>query len=55
MKIRQKSEIQRNKNKIFSCKLSRLFNVVAKIIDKITNLLFFAPDTSHFKKYSSSM
>jgi len=41
MKIRQVSEIQRNKNKTFSINLNRLINVAANIIDKITNLLFF--------------
>jgi hypothetical protein len=55
MKIRQKSEIQRNKNKTFSIKISRLINVVAKIIDKITNLLFFTAETSQFEKGFSSM
>ena len=44
MKIRHVSEIQRNKNKTFSIKPSRLLNIVAKIFHKITKLLF-----SHLK------
>ncbi len=40
MNIRQASKIQRNKNKTFSINLNLLINIVANIIDKITNLLF---------------
>ncbi len=53
MKIRQVSEIQRNKNKTFSINLNRLINIVANIIDKITNLLFFNSLHSHITCSSS--